>query len=190
MFHNTEKLYEFHISVSVSKFSENTPMPINFLWLFLHDSTEWNHCNRDCMDYKGKVSNIWPFAEKSFSTSALEFMWGKEALNSPGTTKWTPLYKLINTSFYAVMAEKAMAPHFSTLAWEIPCTEEPGGLQSMGLWRAGHNWVTSLSLFTFLHWRRNWQPTPVFLPGESQGQWSLVGCRLWGHTELDTTEVT
>ena len=39
-------------------------------------------------------------------------------------------------------------------------------------------------------WRRNWQSTPVFLPGESQGQWSLVGCRLWGHTQSDTTEVT
>ena len=38
--------------------------------------------------------------------------------------------------------------------------------------------------------RRQWQPTPVFLPGESQGQGSLVGCRLWGHTESDTTEVT
>ena len=39
-------------------------------------------------------------------------------------------------------------------------------------------------------WRRKWQPTPVFLPGESQGQGSLVGCRLWGRTELDTTEAT
>ena len=47
-----------------------------------------------------------------------------------------------------------------------------------------------LSLFTFMHWRRKWQPTPVFLPGESQGGQSLVGCRLWGHTELDTTEAT
>ena len=44
--------------------------------------------------------------------------------------------------------------------------------------------------FTFMHWRRKWQPTPVFLPGESQGQGSLVGCCLWGRTELDTTEVT
>ena len=44
--------------------------------------------------------------------------------------------------------------------------------------------------FTFMHWRRKWQPTPVFLPGESQGQGSLVGCRLWGRTELDMTEVT
>ena len=48
--------------------------------------------------------------------------------------------------------------------------EEPGGLQSMGSLRVGHDWATSLSLFTFVPWRRKWQPTPVFLPGESQGQ--------------------
>ena len=84
--------------------------------------------------------------------------------------------------------EKAMAPHSSTLAWKIPWTEEPRRLQSMGLLRVGHDWATSL--FSFMHWRRKWQPTPVFLPGESQGQGSLVGCRLWGHTESDTTEVT
>ena len=81
-----------------------------------------------------------------------------------------------------------MASHSSTLAWKIPWTEEPGRLQSMGLQRVRHNWVTSLSLFTFVHWRRKWQPTLVFLPGESQGRGSLVGCRLWGHTELDTTD--
>ena len=63
--------------------------------------------------------------------------------------------------------EKAVAPHPSTLAWKIPWTEEPGGLQSMGLLRVRHDWVTSISLFTFIHWRRTWQPTPVFLPGES-----------------------
>ena len=61
-----------------------------------------------------------------------------------------------------------MAPHSSTLAWKIPWTEEPGGLQSMGSRRVGHNWGTSLSLFTFMHWRGKWQPTPVFLPGECQ----------------------
>ena len=83
-----------------------------------------------------------------------------------------------------------MASHSSTLAWKIPWTEEPSRLQSMGSWRVGHNWTTSLSLFTFMHWRRKWQPTPVFLPGESQGLGSLVGCRLWGCTKLDTTEVT
>ena len=80
--------------------------------------------------------------------------------------------------------------HSSTLAWKIPWTEEPGRLQSMGSLRVGYDWVTSLSLFTFMHWRRKWQPTPVFLPGESQGRGSLVGCRLWGCTESDMTEAT
>ena len=61
----------------------------------------------------------------------------------------------------------------SALAWKIPWAEEPGGLQSMGSLRAGHDWATSLSLFTFMHWRRKWQPIPVFLPGESKegGAW-------------------
>ena len=71
--------------------------------------------------------------------------------------------------------EKALAPHSSALAWKIPWTEEPGGLQSMGSLRVGPDWATSLSLFTFMHCRRKWQPTPMFLPGESQGQRSLVG---------------
>ena len=70
---------------------------------------------------------------------------------------------------YTVSTEKAMVPHSSTLAWRIAWTEEPGRLQSMGSLRVGHDWATSLSLFTFMHWRRQWQPTPVFLPGESQG---------------------
>ena len=49
---------------------------------------------------------------------------------------------------------------------------------------------TRLNDFTFMHWRRKWQPTPVVLPGESQAQRSLMACRLWGHTESDTTEAT
>ena len=87
-----------------------------------------------------------------------------------------------------ISSEKAVAPHSSTLAWKIPWMEEPGRLQSMGSLRVGHDWVTSLSLFTFMHWRRKWQPTPVFLPWESREQGSLVGCCLWGRTESDTTE--
>ena len=78
-----------------------------------------------------------------------------------------------------------MATHSSSLAWKIPWMEEPGGLQSMG-----SRLSDFLSLFTFMHWRRKWQPSPVFLPGESQGRQRLVGCHLWGHTELDMTEVT
>ena len=85
---------------------------------------------------------------------------------------------------------KAMATHSSTLAWKILWMKEPGGLQSMGWLGVGHNWETSLSLFTFMHWRRKLQPTPVFLPGESQGRGSLVGCHLWRHTESDMIEVT
>ena len=86
--------------------------------------------------------------------------------------------------------EKAMASHSTTLAWKIPWAEEPGGLQTMGSLGVRHDWETSLSLFTFMHWRRKWQPAPVFLPGESQGWGSLVGCHLWGCTESDTTEAT
>ena len=68
-----------------------------------------------------------------------------------------------------------MAAHSSTLAWKIPWMEEPGRLQSMGSLRVGvaksrTRLSDFLSLFTFMHWRRKWQPTSVFLPGESQGR--------------------
>ena len=68
-----------------------------------------------------------------------------------------------------------MAPHSCTLAWKNPWMEEPGRLQSMGSLRVGHDWVTSLSLFTFMLERRKWQPTPAFLPGESQGRGEPCG---------------
>ena len=96
----------------------------------------------------------------------------------------------LNSSLFHLFVSFSVAPHSSTLARKIPWTEEPGRLQSMALLRVRHDWVTSLSLSTFMCWRRKWQPTPVFLPGESQGRGSLMGCHLWGHTELDTTEVT
>ena len=97
-------------------------------------------------------------------------------------------------------------PHFLTNAITLlgegngtplqdSCLENPMGggawwLQSMGSLRVRRDRATSLSLFTFMHWRRKWQPIPVFLPGESRGRGSLVGCRLWGRTQLDTTEAT
>ena len=93
-------------------------------------------------------------------------------------------------TLYFHALEKEMATHSSVLAWRIPGTGEPGGLLSMVSHRVGHDWATSLSLCTFMHWRRKWQPTPVFLPGESQGWGSLVGCHLWSRTESDKTEVT
>ena len=76
----------------------------------------------------------------------------------------------------------ATAPHSSTLAWKIPWTEEPGGLQSMGSLRVGHDWATSLSLFTFMHWRRKWQLAPVFLPGMGEpGGLPSMGSHRVGH---------
>ena len=82
-----------------------------------------------------------------------------------------------------------MAPHSSTLARKIAWMEEPGRLQSMGSLR-----VQRLSNFTFtFHFHaleKEMAPAPVFLPGKSQGWWSLMACCLWGRTESDTTEVT
>ena len=86
--------------------------------------------------------------------------------------------------------EKVMATHSSTLAWKIPWTEEPGRLSPRGHKESDMTERTSLSLFTFMHWRRKWQPTPVFLPGKSQGQRSLVGCWLRDRTESDITGAT
>ena len=103
---------------------------------------------------------------------------------SAGYCSWELKFSSSSGFFYLVLfcfhPEKAMAPHSSTLAWKIPWMEEPGGLQSMGSLSVRHNWATSLSLVTFMHCRRKWQSTPVFLPGESQGGGSLVGCHLWG----------
>ena len=93
-------------------------------------------------------------------------------------------------TFHLHALEKEMATHSSVLAWRIPGMGEPGGPPSMGSGRVGQNSATSLSLFTFMHWRRKWQPTPVLLPGESQGWGSLVGCCLWGRTESGTTKMT
>ena len=103
---------------------------------------------------------------------------------------WANAIMVIILQYVSVSTVKAMAPHSSTLAWKVPWTEGPGRLQSMGSLGVGHDWATSLSLLTFMHWRRKWQPTPVFLPGESQGWGSLVGTSLWGRTESDTTEAT
>ena len=79
---------------------------------------------------------------------------------------------------------------------QYSCLENP--LDGGAWWAAVHGvprsqaWLSDdfAFTFTFRHWRRKWQPTPVFLPGESQGWQSLVGCHLWGRTESDTTEAT
>ena len=90
------------------------------------------------------------------------------------------------TVIHPSILEKVMAMHSRVLAWRIPWTEEPGGLQSTRSLRVGHDWATSLSLFTFMHWRRKWQPTPSVLAwripgtGEPGGLPSMVLHRV-GH---------
>ena len=113
--------------------------------------------------------------------------WDLKESDTTEWLNWTELIILKLYDFYSFMKVKVLKGEMhKTSIW----TEEPGGLQSMGSQRVRHDWATSLSLFTFMHWKRKWQPTPVFLPGESQGRGSLVGCRLWGRTESDTTEAT
>ena len=135
--------------------------------------------------HRSKASILWSSAFFIVQLSHPYMTTGKTI----ALTTWTFVGKL-SLLFSMLSRAKAMAPHSSILAWKIPWTEEPGRLQTMGSRRVGHDWATSLSLFPFMHWRRKWQPTPVFLPGESQGWGSLVSCRLWGRTESDTTEVT
>ena len=82
-----------------------------------------------------------------------------------------------------------MAPHSSILAWKIPWMEEPGGLQSMGSLES--DTTESLHFHFSLSFIGEGNGSSLqFLPGESQGRESLVGCRLGGHTKLDSTEVT
>ena len=83
-----------------------------------------------------------------------------------------------------------MAPHFSTLTCKSHGQRSLVGWSPWGREESDKTELLHFHFFTFMHWRRKWQPTPVFLPGESQGRGSLVVCCLWGRTESDTTEVT
>ena len=154
-----------------------------FFWIWHQKQNQWNKINKwDCIKLKSFCT-----AKESISKMKNQCLEWKRIFVSHTSHRELicKIYKEVNSTM-----EKAMAPHSSTLAWKIPWMEETGRLKSMGSLRVRHNWATSLLLFTFMHWRRKWQPTPVFLPGESQGRGSLVGCRLWGHTESDTTEAT
>ena len=95
-------------------------------------------------------------------------------LNDWTGLSWTEL-KYVELKDYAVCNlpsnDSAKKEYFCLSIYlepgRIPWTEEPGRLRSMGSLRVRHDWATSLSLFTLMHWRRKWQPAPVFLPGES-----------------------
>ena len=81
----------------------------------------------------------------------------------------------------------AMASHSSTLAWKIPWMEEPGGLQSMGSLRVRHDSMTSLSLFTFMHWKRKWHPLQCSClenPRDGGAWWAAISGVAQGRTRL------
>ena len=129
---------------------------------------------------------------------------------------WTRLCDFTFT-FHFQALENEMATHSSVLAWRIPGTGEPGGLPSMESHRVGHNWsdleAAAAAVYIWaslvaklvknppamqepqfdswvgkIPWRRTWQPTPVFLPGESHGQRSLMGYSPWWRQESGMTE--
>ena len=137
-------------------------------------------------------SSVVKFMEASFPWSAMlecagfDFLWiWTPRCLLPKQCLQTWQYDIVIKQALILNSEKAMAPHSSTLAWKIPWTEEPDGLQSMGLLIVRHDWTTSL--FIFMHWRRKWKPTPVLLLGKSHGRRSLIGYSPWGRSESDTT---
>ena len=99
--------------------------------------------------------------------SLLIFCFDDLSIGMSGVLEFPTIIVLLSISPF--ISVSVCLPHSSTLAWKIPWMEKPGGLQSMGSLRVGRDWATSLSVFTFMYWRRKWQPTPLFLPGESQG---------------------
>ena len=116
------------------------------------------------------------------SSSILKIYLSKKA-SKGGKWDWGEIRVRIRGSVRSL----SMATHSSTLAWKIPWPEEPLRLQSLGSLRVGHDWAASLSLFTFVHWRRKWQPTPVFLPGGSQGRgawWAAISGVAQSQTQL------
>ena len=97
------------------------------------------------------------------------------------------MQKCINYLLLHHKLEKAMAPHSSTLGWKIPWMEDPGRLQSMGSRRVGHDWATSLSLFTFMHWRRNGNPLQCSClenPRDGGTGWAAVSGVAQSRTQL------
>ena len=106
-----------------------------------------------------------------------------------------PLVKIIVESFVCLNQFWRHSSLKTGNPLQYSCLENP---MDGGAWWATVHGVTKSGTglsdftftFTFMYWRRKWQPTPVFLPGESQGRGSLVGCHLWGRTESDMTDMT
>ena len=126
--------------------------------------------------------------EKEMATHSSILAWRVPRTEETGTLQFTGLQSQTRLSNFTFIHREGNGNPLQYSWLENPMDGE-------AWWAAVHgvakSW-TRLSdfTFTFMHWRRKWQPTPVFLPGGSQGRGSLVGCRLWGRTESDMTEVT
>jgi len=185
--HQVAKVWSFSFSLSPSnEYSGLISFRMDWLDLLIVQGT----LKSLLQHHSSKASILWHSAFFRVQFSHLYITTGKTIALTRQTFVGKVISLFFNMLTRLVISEKAMATHSIVLPWKIVWIEEPGRLKSMGLLKARHDWVTSLSLFTFKHWRRKWEPIPVFLPGESQGQESLVGCHLWGHTESDMTEAT
>ena len=132
---------------------------------------------------------LWIHSETTTQCHVLPFLWEAHDYHS-----WAYVHQLAGqsklTTCKLVTRKRQWHPTPVLLPGESHGRRSLVGCSPWGSQRIGYDWGTSLSLFTFMHWRRKWQATPVFLPGESQGQQSLVGCRLWGCRESDITDAT
>ena len=127
-----------------------------------------------------------PSISRAFSSSPAETLYPLDT-NSPfynASRPWQPPLYLL---FYEFDYSRS---HSSTLAWKIPWMEEPGRLQSTGSQRVGHDWATSLSLFTFMHWRREMATHSSVLAWRIPGTGEPVGLPSMGSHKSDTTEAT
>ena len=139
------------------------------------------------------IKSFWPYSvsliivmEKAMATHSSTLAWKIPWMEEPGGLQsmgWLRVRHDWATSLSCIGEGNGTPLQYSCLA---------NSMDRGAWWAAVHGVAKSRARldFTFMHWRRQWQPTPVFLPGESQGRGSLVGCRLWGRTESDTTEVT
>ena len=177
------RLYFFKVVLSIPKnWAESFHMPLIF-----PNSHASPYCQHLCRPN---------FGQKFFSISSLcTFSWVFK-LSKPCLLMYTTGAAVVPVLLGVLVAISQVIREGNGTPLQYSCLGNPmdGGacsrLQSMVLLGVGHDWATSFSLFTFMHWRRKRQPIPVLLPGESQGWGSLVGCHLWGRTESDTTEAT
>ena len=128
--------------------------------------------------FPNSAGELYLDSEQGWSITIHSWVWIRSFQSSDASHMHCPPWcRLCFWVGLVIASEKAVAPHSSAPAWKIPWMEKPGlvGCSLRGHWELDTTWATSLSLFTFMHWRRKWQPTAVYLPGESQGCGSLGG---------------